>query len=82
MKMEIEIEKLMGKLGAVGLSENMVYTMLLRSATELPLCMHKAKPEKCIADLVLWALIYSKIRSYDIEYYINKLIRELLEKIT
>ena len=81
MKIDVEIEKLIPKLGAIGLSENMVFTMLLRSATELPICMQKTKPEKCLADILLWILVYSKIKGYDVEYYVNKLIKDLLEKI-
>jgi len=81
MKIDVEIEKLIPKLGAIGLSENMVFTMLLKSATELPICMQKTKHEKCLADILLWILVYSKIKGYDIEYYVNKLIKDLLEKI-
>ncbi len=81
MKIDVEIEKLMPKLGAVGLNEKMVYTMLLRSASELPICMQKTKSEKCLADVLLWILLYSKIKGYDVEYYVNKLIKDLIEKI-
>jgi len=81
MKIEVNVEKLLAKLGSIGMSEKMIYTMLLKSASELPVCLTKGLPEKCIADVVLWAIVYSKIKGFDIEYYLNKIVREYLEKL-
>lgn len=81
MKIEVELEKLIEKLGSIGLSHQMAYNMLLKSSVEFPICITKGSLEKCIADIILWSLVYSKIKNIDIEYYVNKLLKEYLDKL-
>lgn len=81
MKIEVDVEKLLAKIGSVGLSERMIYTMLLRSTSELPICLSRGLLEKCIADIVLWSMVYSKVRGFDLEYYLNKVVKEYMEKL-
>lgn len=82
MKISVNVEKLLAKIGSVGLSERMIYTILLRSVSELPICLSKGLLEKCIADIVLWSIVYSKVRGFDLEYYLNKVLEEYMEKLS